>query len=840
MQSFPKKITSWLHSIGFQPFPFQEEVWRHMMDGKSGLLNAPTGSGKTMAVWLGALARLWPQIEGKEKMAGLKILWITPLRSLSKDTHKALLQSVQELGIGLNIELRTGDTTSTQRSRQKKNPPDCLIITPESLHLLLSQKDNAHWFGNVSIAIVDEWHDLLGSKRGIQVELALARLRSMVGPDFISWGISATLPDLPQACHVLLGQSFENKTDSYKIVRADFKKKINIHTLFPASIDRFPWGGRMGLPMLQEILEVIEQSKSTLVFTNTRAQTEVWYQNLLLYGNDLAGNIAIHHSSLDLEIRRWVEDALKESKLKVVVCTSSLDLGVDFAPVETIIQIGSPKDVSRILQRAGRSGHGPGRESTVYFVPTHSLELIDASAIQYAVAHLLIEGKSLLKKPLDVLIQWMVTLAVGDGLDPETTFAEVKQTYCYRDLTRDEWDWCLYFITKGGQSFSAYDDFVKVVWADGLYKVPDKRTALRHRLSMGTIVSDVSLKVKFLSGGYIGTVEESFFARLKTGDVFWFGGRPLEIVRLTANEVLVKKATKGKGAIPSWSGGRMPLSSTFAELLRMKINQLAEGKELDQELMALAPLAEIQNSWSALPRHDEFLVEYFQSKEGWHLCFYPFDGRYTHEILASLVAFRIAAMQPLSFSIGMNDYGFELLTDKELDVEELLAADLFSLTNLEEDLKQSINEAEMARRKFRDIASIAGMVFQGFPGKEQPARHLRASAQLIYDVLAQYEPDNLLFIQAHNEVLDFTSENSRLVETLQRIGSQKILLQYPPQPTPLAFPILVDSLRGRLTSENIEDQVMRLAIQLESFADGKKKGSRPMERNRKKEGREEK
>lgn len=834
----PIEIGQWFSRIGFRPFAFQQEVWQSMMEGKSGLLNAPTGSGKTLAIWLGALARLWPRA-GVEKKAGLKVLWITPLRSLSKDTHKALQQAAEELGLGWKVELRTGDTPASQRTRQKKNPPDCLIITPESLHLLISQKENNHWFKHVQIAIVDEWHDLLGTKRGVQVELAFSRIRSLVGPDFMVWGISATLPDLPQACHVLVGQLFTEHPDRCRIIRAELKKKINIRTLFPASIDRFPWGGRMGLPMLQEILEVIEQSKSTLVFTNTRAQTEVWYQNLLLYGNDLAGNIAIHHSSLDLEIRRWVEDALKENRLKVVVCTSSLDLGVDFAPVETIIQIGSPKDVSRILQRAGRSGHGPGRESNVYFVPTHSLELIDASAIQYAVSHLLIEGKSLIQKPLDVLIQWMVTLAVGDGLYPEQTFTEVKQTYTYRHLSEDEWDWAMYFITRGGQSFAAYDDFVKVMPAeDGAYRVINQRTALRHRLSMGTIVSDVSLKVRFLSGGYIGTVEENFFARLKTGDVFWFGGRPLEIVRLTASEVLVKKATKGKGTIPAWSGGRMPLSSTFADILRLKVNQLAENKDIDAELMALQPLVEIQKAWSAMPRHNEFLVEYFKSRDGWHWCFYPFEGRYIHEILASLVAFRIASTLPISFSIGMNDYGFELLTNVELNVEELLGMNLFSVDGLETDLKQSINEGEMARRKFREIASISGMVFQGFPGKEQPARHLRASAQLIYDVLVQYEPDHLLLAQAHNEVLDFTSENSRLVETLNRINSQRIVLQFSPRPTPLAFPILVDSIRARLTSENIEEQVERLVKQLEEFAAGKKQGSRRMEHSRKKEGRE--
>lgn len=841
----PTPIRQWLSGRGFSPFPFQEEVWQAMMDGQSGLLNAPTGSGKTYALWLGALARLWKSIQmGKQKAdPGIKVLWITPLRSLSKDTLKSLQTASDGLQTGWTIELRNGDSNSSDRNRQKKRKPDCLIITPESIHILLSQKGNADWFGRVEIIVVDEWHDLLGSKRGVQTELAMAHIANMVReqgrPAPLVWGISATLPDLKMAARVLVGPRFDEQPDSCRIVVADLKKKIKLETLFPDNIERFPWGGRMGLPMLQEVLEVVYASKSTLIFTNTRAQTEVWYQNLLLFGEDLAGQIAIHHSSLDIEIRRWVEDALKESKLKAVVCTSSLDLGVDFAPVETIVQIGSPKDISRILQRAGRSGHGPGRESKVYFVPTHSLELVDASAIHHGVAHQIIEGRNPVQKPLDVLIQWLVTLAVGDGMVEQKAWEEVRQTWAYRNLSRDEWDWCMLFVTRGGNSLSAYDEFSKVEADEqGIYRVPNKRTALRHRLSIGTIVGNVALKVKFMSGGYLGTVEEDFFSKKKTGDVFWFGGRALEIVKMTAGEVLVKKATRGKGDIPSWGGGRMPLSTSFASLLRMKMNQLADENFVDRELRELAPLVEIQKLWSIVPREDEFLVEYFKTKEGHHLCFYPFEGRYIHEILASLVAFRIAATQPISFSLAMNDYGFELLSDVQLDPEEMLGLNLFSPVGLEEDLRQSINEAEMARKKFRDIATIAGLVFTGFPGRIQKDRHLQASSQLIYDVLLQYEPDHLLLEQAHKEVLDFTSEDSRLLQTLERISKQKIQLRFPPRPTPLSFPILVDRLREKLSSESLEEKVERLARQLEEVAKGKKEGGRKMERNRKKEGHE--
>jgi len=830
---FPNEVLHWLATRGFSPFPFQEEVWRAMQSGKNGVLQAPTGSGKTLALWLGALIRLWPEIKGKEK--GIRVLWITPLRSLSKDTQKALQESCDELKLGWKVGIRNGDTPTAERTRQKKNPPECLIITPESLHTLIAQSDHSQWFQVLEIAIVDEWHDLLGSKRGIQTELALAYLRKLVAHkdrSLLTWGISATLPNLKQAAEVLLGPG-----QPYEIVKADIKKELQFQTLFPSNIERFPWGGRMGLPMLQEVLEVIETSESSLIFTNTRAQTEVWYQNLLLFGNDLAGKIAIHHSSLDLEVRRWVEDALKDSKLKAVVCTSSLDLGVDFAPVETIVQIGSPKDVSRIFQRAGRSGHGPGRVSKVFFVPTHSLEMVDASAIQYALQHQIIESRNPLKKPLDVLIQWLVTLAVGEGFTEEEALETVRSTHAYQELEPEEWQWAMFFITNGGTSLNAYDEFSKVEWIRDRYRVENKQIARRHRLSIGTIVGSVSLKVKWMGGGYLGTVEEAFFSKLKIGDVFWFGGRALEIVRINPMEVLVKKAVRGKGIIPSWGGGRMSLSTTFSDLIRMKVNQLAEGDFADRELAELAPLVEIQNQWSVVPREGEFLVEFFKTRDGFHFCFYPFEGRYIHEILASLVAYRIARTRPISFSIGMNDYGFELLSDQEIDPEEMLSLDLLSARNLEEDLKSSINEAEMARRKFRDIATISGLVFNGFPGVAQTNKHLQSGSQLIFDTLTRYDPDNLLLKQAHDEVLDFSVENSRLVQTLERIARQKIRLTFPPKPTPLAFPILVDRLREKLSSESLEERVERLAAQLEAFAKGKKEGARTMERNKKKEGR---
>ncbi len=834
------RIQSFFEEKGRKPFAFQEEVWSAMAAGKSGLLNAPTGSGKTLALWFGALLAVEKRSDLAPKEKGkTRILWITPLRSLSKDSQRALQDSADALELDWKIGLRNGDTSTAERARLLRNRPEVLIITPESIHLLLAGKDAESWFSDVEVLVVDEWHDLLGNKRGVQAELALRRIERMrrqAGKSMpLVWGISATLPDLGAAAAVLMGRRF-GASEIPAIVKAELKKKLRVETLFPSQIERFPWGGRMGLPMLQEVLEIIRASRSTLVFTNTRAQTEVWYQNLLLAGPELAGQTALHHSSLELDIRRWVEDALKEGKMKAVVCTSSLDLGVDFAPVETIIQIGSPKDISRILQRAGRSGHGPGRESRVFLVPTHSLELVDATAVHAGLDRGFIEGRSPVLNPLDVLVQWLVTAATGGGFRPEEIREEVLQTHAFQHLKEEEFQWCLDFISTGGKSLSAYSEFLRVVpGEDGIWRIKDRQIATRHRLSIGTIVGNTSLRIKFLSGGYLGTVEENFINNLKAGDVFWFGGRALEIIRIEPAEVLVKKALRGKGSVPSWGGGRMPLSGTFASLIREMVAALAEEHPQRRELQELRALASIQKDWSAIPSEQDFLIEYFQSREGWHLCFYPFEGRNVHELLASLVAYRIAAHLPITFSLAMNDYGFELLSDQRLDVEELLALDLFSAGNLEDDLRQSINAAEMARRKFRDIATIAGLVFTGYPGKMPKSKHLQASARLVYDVLTEYEPDHLLLRQAREEVLEL-NQDSRIRQTLLRLSSQKMLLTFPPRPSPLSFPILVDRLREKLSSESLESQVERMVKSLEKAAGGKNSEGRKMEKLRLKEG----
>lgn len=812
-------VHKWFEQKNWEPFPFQEEVWAAYLEEQHGLLNAPTGSGKTYALWFACLLE-WIRSNPdswQEKAPGkLQVLWITPLRALARDLQQAMQQACTELGLNWTVALRTGDTSSGERQRQLKKTPECIITTPESLHLLLSQKNSSQLFRHFKALIVDEWHELLGSKRGVQVELAVSRLLRLNGERPKIWAVSATIGNLHQALEVLLGKEEAARAS---LVKAAIDKKTEVHSIIPDEVERFPWAGYLGIKLLPKILPLLEESKSTLLFTNTRSQTEIWYQQLMDKAPELAGLVAMHHGSLAREVRDWVENALHEGKLKLVICTSSLDLGVDFKPVETVIQVGSPKGISRFLQRAGRSGHQPGAVSRIYFLPTNSLELVEAAALKKAMKDQVYESRIPLQKSIDVLIQYLVTLAVGEGFKEEELFKEVKSTYSYQSLSRAEWDWVIDFITTGGSSLGEYDEFNKVVEEAGVYHVRNKRTAMRHRLSMGTIVSDLNLKVKYMSGGYIGTVEESFISRLKSGDVFWFAGRSLKFERIKDLTVLVRRSKSSKGLVPRWSGGRLPLSSQLSQLIRQVLHETAEGLNTEPEMIALEPIMRLQSKWSAIPDKNSLLIESFRSPEGYHLLVYPFEGRFVHELLGALTAWRISRLQPISFSIAMNDYGFELLSDTPIPFEEALESDLFSMENLEDELLESINSTEMARRRFREIAAISGLVFQGYPGKPITGKHLQSSSQIIFDVLQEYEPDHLLLQQARREALELQLEKERFMASMNRINQQQIRLERPPRPTPFAFPIMVDRLRERLSSEKLEDRIARMQLSLETYAE---------------------
>jgi len=800
-----KQGQQWFKKKKWKPFDFQIDTWHAYLEGHSGLVNAPTGSGKTYSLFVPILLEYLQAAKPQQK--GLQAIWITPIRALAKEIMFAGQRMAEDFGVDWDIAIRSGDTKTKDRQAQKRKPPHILITTPESLHLLLASKNYTTYFGNLKSIVVDEWHELIGSKRGVQMELALSRIRGFV-PSLKVWGISATIGNMDEALEILMADLMNS--GKVKAIKADIEKQIEVETLLPDVIEKFPWSGHLGLSMLKKVLPVIYKSKSTLIFTNTRAQSEIWYQNLLNLDPELAGQIAMHHGSIGRELRDWVENALHNENLKAVVCTSSLDLGVDFRPVDSIVQIGSPKGVSRFVQRAGRSGHQPGAVSKIYFVPTHSLELVDR-AIKLGI----VEERIPYIRSFDVLVQYLVTLAVSDGFDPKVIFEEVKKTFCFRSITPDEWAWCLSYITSGGASLDAYDEYNKVVVEDGIYKVTSRRIAMRHRLSIGTIVGEGSLTIAYMSGKKIGNVEEWFIAQLRPGDTFWFAGRSLELVRIKGMTAQVRKSKAKKGKVPSWMGGRMQLSVQLADMLRYKMDQLSRGNLEDVELQKIYPLIELQQERSAVPNDEQFLIEYFRSKEGYHLLVYPFEGRYVHEGMSALIAYRISLLQPISFSIAMNDYGFELLSDQQIDFEKVVNKELFSPKNLLQDIESSINSAEMARRKFRDIASISGLIFKGFPGKHKKDRHLQSSSQLFFEVFTQYDANNLLLLQAYDEVLSFQLEEARLMAALQRIQTQTMLKQTPDKATPFSFPIIVDRLqRIKLSSETIEDRIAKMKIEL--------------------------
>ncbi|AUC14909.1 DNA ligase-associated DEXH box helicase [Tenacibaculum sp. SZ-18] len=801
-------IEDWMASKSFSPFDFQLKAWKKYANNYSGLVVAPTGFGKTYSMFLAVVIDYLNNPDSYKK--GCKLLWISPLRSLAKDLQKAMQTAIDEIGLDWVASVRNGDTPQNVRRQQERKMPDILLTTPETMHLLFTQKNNSRWFKNIQCVVVDEWHELLSTKRGVLTELAVARIRSLSKKVRI-WGISATIGNLEEAKEVLIPYSGVKTT----IITSKEKKKLKIVSLLPDEVEVLPWAGHLGAHMIKKVLPIIYENTTTLIFTNTRSQSELWYQLLLDSDPDLAGQIAIHHGSIDKKLRNWIEDATNDQLLKAVVCTSSLDLGVDFKPVDCVIQIGSAKGIARFIQRAGRSGHSPYEVSKVYCLPTHSLQLIEVSALKEAVKRKDVESRTPVVLSYDVLVQFLVSLAVGEGFDDTKTFELLRQTHAYSQLSIEDFKWAMLFITKGGNTLKTYEEFHKVVFDEEseLYKVTSRRISMLHRMNVGAIVSDAMLKVRFMKGGFVGMIEEYFISKLKNGTPFVLAGRVLEIVHIKEMTVFVRKSSSKKAITPSWKGGRLPLTSYLSHYLRLKLNDALEPGIRERELKFLNPLLTAQNSNSHIPKSDEFLVEKIKTREGFHLFFYPFEGRLVHEIMASLIAYRISKIKPITFTIAMNDYGFDLLSDQEIPVDELNIKEILSKENLMQDAIASVNASEMANRKFRDIAVIAGLVVQSQPGKRKTNKSLQSSSGLIFRVLEDHEPNNLLVRQAYTEVFNEQLEEARLQEAFQRIAKSNIILKEASGYTPLSFPIKVDSLRDTMSNEKLIDRVKRLQNQ---------------------------
>ncbi len=804
MPALHPEILSWFERRSWKPFPFQKDSWRTYLSNQSGLLHAPTGFGKTLSVWLGPVSET---LSSGKPPRHCEVLWITPLRALANDTLQSLREPLAEMGLDWPVEARTGDTSSYRKSKLREKYPYCLVTTPESLSLLLTYADTREKLAHLKCVIVDEWHELLGTKRGIQTELCLTRLRTWL-PKVRTWGLSATLGNLDEAALPLMGAS------DFKTVAANQKKKIEIKTLIPDEIESFPWSGHLGTKSIKRVSQQLDQARTTLVFTNTRSQAEIWYQEIQDAKPEWPEQIAIHHGSLSREERNVVESGLKDGSLRCVVCTSSLDLGVDFSPVDQVIQIGSPKGIARLTQRAGRSGHRPGETSRIICVPTNALELVEFSAARDAWKRREIENRILLKKPLDVLVQHLTTIVLGEPTSPDDLKKEILSAHSYADLTEAEWNWAIGFITNGG-SLSAYPQYEKAEIIEGLLTVTNKRTAQLHRMNIGTITSDTSVLIKFSSGRTLGSVEEGFASKLKPGKQFVFAGRRLELIRFHKLTATVRAATKkAKGEIAIWGGSKMPLSSELSHA----VSRSLQGPANSPELKSVAPILAIQKSWSALPSDETLLIEFTRTREGEHLFIYAFAGRLVNEGLGALVAFRLSRDAGESINVTQNDYGFCLGAARGLSLDEDLLRQALSTENLLEDLLECMNTAEMARRQFRYVARVAGLIIPDMPGKRKPTRDLQVSANLLFEVFTKYDPDNLLLEQARREILEHQLEIERLQKTLSSIHQRPFHLVETKRLTPMAFPLWADRLSAFLPAGDASTRLEKMLAKLQEEA----------------------
>jgi ATP-dependent Lhr-like helicase len=798
---------------GWKPFPFQKETWAAYQDGKSGLLHAPTGLGKTLAVFLGPLEET---LRAGKPEDSCQVLWLTPLRALAADTLRALREPLETLAPHLRAEARTGDTSSAIRARLRNKLPYTLVTTPESLSLMLTHADMREKLSHLRCVIVDEWHELLGTKRGVQAELCLARLRAWF-PELRTWGLSATLGNLQEARDVLIPPG---RADAVT-VSADLTKKILIRTLIPKEIDRFPWSGHIGTRLGSQVVKTLEKATTTLLFTNTRSQTEIWFQELLSLRPDWQGKIAMHHGSLDRAERDFAENGLRDGSLKCVVCTSSLDLGVDFSPVDQVIQVGSPKGIARLLQRAGRSGHQPGKTSEIIGVPANALELVEFAAARDAALARNLESRKPLEKPLDVLVQHLVTCAIGEPFLPDRMREEIQSSYAYRHLTDAEWEWCLGFISNGGKALAVYPRYQKAVLdEEGRYTVTDKRLIQQHRLSIGTISSETGVTIKFANGTTLGTVEESFISKIKPGSQLIFAGRRLELVRLVQRSATVKPATrKTKGQIAIWGGAKMPLSTELSHAIALRLK--GHGTPA-AEMDAVRPILDLQQRWSRLPDDETLLVEHTRSREGEHLFLFPFAGRLVHEGLGALMAHRISRDTGEAIQSTQNDYGFSLNSRRGLFLDEKSIHEYLTAENLLDDLISCMNTAELARRQFREIARVSGLILQTPPGRPQRShREIQSSATLLYEVLHRYDPENLLLEQSRREILEKQLEFTRLHHVIQQLQNRPVHFQETEHLTPMAFPLWADRLQAIHTGPDAVTRLESMLVELNNAAEGK-------------------
>jgi len=829
------RIERWFASRGWTPFEYQRRAWAASRDGASGLIHVPTGAGKTYAAYLGPLSRVIDALpraaspRGHHFERGLRILFVTPLRAVARDCELALRQPIDDLELPLKVGSRTGDTPARERASQRERLPEVLVTTPESLSLLLCRPTARALFERLDTVIVDEWHELMPTKRGVQTELALARLRRW-RPELRIWALSATLAKPQDAARQLVGVASDTsdangarhasatrgasaapRPREATVIEGGIDRPVRVTSLLPESIERMPWSGHMGMAMLEPLCDRLDPAVSTLIFTNTRSQAERWFAEITRVRPEWHGRVALHHGSIDQSVRRRVEAGIKSGAFGIVVATSSLDLGVDFAPVERVVQIGSPKGIARLLQRAGRSAHRPGAACEVLCVPTHAMELFEIAAARQAIARGEIESRPGGSLALDCLVQHLVTIATGGGFIADELFDEVRTAHSFRNLERSDFNWALSLVTDGGRTLGAYERFRRVRREpDGMHRVRDARVARSHRLNVGTITSEAVLTVAMAGGRRLGSIEEDFILRLSPGDAFVFAGRTLEFVRVHEMRAIVRRARKRTTLTPRWAGSRFPLSTALSFALRRLLDAAAHGENDEPEVEAARSVLDAQARLSRIPRSNETLIESCTTEEGQHVFIYPFEGRLVHEGLGALLALRLGRLHRATFVITMNDYGIELLTSSTHDFASLMAErrELYTTDGLVEDLRAAANAGELSSRQFREIARIAGLVPQRDVYSERLARQIQASASLLFEVFRDFEPSNPLLQQSEREVLDRHFEEGRLARTLERLAREPRPLVRLSTPGPLSFPLVAARIgTTALSTETLRDRL---------------------------------
>ncbi|BAT59297.1 putative ATP-dependent helicase Lhr [Variibacter gotjawalensis] len=840
----PENFRRWFASRGWAPRAHQLELLARAREGRSVLLIAPTGAGKTLAGFLPTLVELADRRSrkaeptklrstgsGVAREGGLHTLYISPLKALAVDIARNLERPVDEMDLPIRLETRTGDTPVSKRQRQRRDPPDILLTTPEQLALLLATADAPFLFGNLRRVILDELHSLVLSKRGDLLSLGLARLFALA-PNLATTGLSATVAEPDELCRFLVPQR-DGAAWHSDLVIAEAGAQPHVSML--DTKEHLPWSGHMARHALPEVYDLIGKHRTSLIFVNTRAQAEFLFQEL--WGiNEENHAIALHHGSLDVTQRRKVEDAMAAGKLRAVVCTSSLDLGVDWGDVDLVINVGAPKGSSRLMQRIGRANHRLDEPSRGILVPANRFEVLECSAAIEAVEDNAQDTPPLRTGALDVLAQHMLGRACGEPFHADDLFEEVRRAAPYADLTRDDFDSVLDFVATGGYALKSYERFAKIRQGkDGRWRVAHPRIAQSYRMNVGTIVESDTLKVRLVrsrgnasghtgaisrGGRVLGEIEEYFIEQLVHGDTFVFGGEILKYEALVENEVYVSRAASSDAKVPSYAGGRFPLSTYLASRVRALLADANAWKHLPEQVREWL---ELQKWRSVIPPAGDLLVETFERSNRHYLVCYPFEGRLAHQTLGMLLTRRLerARLRPLGFVA--NEYALAIWCVGDISQRiargEVKLDALFDEDMLGDDLDAWLAESALMKRTFRNCAIIAGLIERRFPGKEKSQRQMTISTDLVYDVLRKHQPDHMLLRASAQEAATGQLDIRRVGQLLSRIRG-RIIHKALERVSPLAVPVLLEIGREHVAGEDADSFLTEVAEELVKEAMG--------------------